>query len=189
MVPRPCAVRRVRDRAAGAVEPTEPQTIHRRAAGWLRARGLVVEAVEHAAAAGDHEVVADLLANDHLALIRNGRSGTILRWARTLPDDVAIEHPDVALAAATSALLVGRMTRVRRHFVRLAERSRATHPERFGAYEECVMAMVRSAGIDDGVNEAVVDGYRAVELAQRGDDETLVAAFAASRVPSTSPAT
>ncbi len=160
------------------VEPTEPQEIHRRAAGWLRSRGLVVEAVEHAAAAGDHEVVADLLANDHLALIRNGRAGTILRWARTLPDDVAIAHPDVALAAATSALLVGRLTRVRRHFVRLAERSRATHPERFGAYEECVMAMVRSAGIDDGVNEAVVDGYRAVELAQRGEDATLVAAFA-----------
>ena len=40
------------------------------------------------------------------------------------------------------------------------------------------MAMVRSAGIDDGVNEAVVDGYRAVELAQRGEDATLVAAFA-----------
>ena len=90
------------------VEPTEPHEIHRRAAGWLRSRGLVVEAVEHAAAAGDHEVVADLLASDHLALIRNGRAGTILRWARTLPDDVAIAHPDVAVAAATSALLVGR---------------------------------------------------------------------------------
>ena len=34
----------------GAVEPTVPQTIHRRAAEWFRARGLVVEAVQHAAA-------------------------------------------------------------------------------------------------------------------------------------------
>jgi LuxR family transcriptional regulator, maltose regulon positive regulatory protein len=161
------------------VEPTEPQMIHRRAAGWLRGRGLLVEAVQHSAAAGDHEVVAELLANDHLALIRNGRAGTILRWARTLPDDVVIAHPDVALAAATSALLVGRLTRERRHFMRLAERSRATCPDRFGAYEECVMAMVRSAGIDDGVSEAVVEGYRAVELAQRGADTTLMAALAA----------
>ena len=41
------------------------------------------------------------------------------------------------------------------------------------------MAMVRAAGIDDGVSEAVVEGYRAVELARRGADETLVAALAA----------
>jgi LuxR family transcriptional regulator, maltose regulon positive regulatory protein len=39
--------------------------------------------------------------------------------------------------------------------------------------------MVRAAGLDDGVSDAVVEGYRAVELAQRGVDETLVAALAA----------
>ncbi len=163
----------------GAVEPSVPQTIHRRAAECLRARGLVVEAVQHAAAAGDFEVVAELLSEDHLALIRNGRSGTLLRWAHALPDDVLIAHPDAAVGAATAALLVGRMTRERRRFLRLADRAKAKHPERFGVYEECVAAMVRAAGLDDGVSEAVVEGYRAVELAQRSVDETLVAALAA----------
>jgi LuxR family transcriptional regulator, maltose regulon positive regulatory protein len=90
-----------------------------------------------------------------------------------------IAHPDVAVGAATAALLVGRMTRERRRFLRLADRARAKHPERFGAYEECVAAMVGAAGLDDGVSDAVVEGYRAVELAQRGVDETLVAALAA----------
>ncbi len=163
----------------GAAEPTVPQAIHRRAAEWLRARGLVVEAVEHAAAAGDFEVVAELLSEDHLALIRNGRSGTLLRWAHALPDDVLIAHPDAAVGAATAALLVGRMTRERRRFFQLADRARAEHPDRFGAYQECVTAMVRAAGLDDGVGEAVVEGYRAVELSQRGADETLVAALSA----------
>ena len=133
----------------------------------------------HAAAAGDLEVVAELLSEDHLALIRNGRSGTLLRWAQALPDELLIAHPDAAVGAATAALLVGRMTRERRRFLRLADRAKAKHPERFGAYEECVSAMVRTAGLDDGVSEAVVEGYRAVELAQRGVDETLVAALAA----------
>ena len=160
------------------VQPTEPQMIHRRAAGWLRSRGLVVEAITHAAAAGDHEVVAEMLSVDHLALIRNGRSGTVLRWARTLPDDVVIDHPDVALAAVIAALLVGRVARERRRFLLLARRGKATHPERFGAYEECVLAMVSSAGMDDGVTDAVVEGYRSVELAHRSVDESLVASLA-----------
>ena len=41
-----------------------------------------MEAITHAAAAGDHELVAEMLSQDHLALIRIGRSGTVLRWAR-----------------------------------------------------------------------------------------------------------
>jgi LuxR family transcriptional regulator, maltose regulon positive regulatory protein len=162
-----------------AVEPSVPRTIHRRASEWLRGRGLVVEAVQHAAAAGDLDLVAELLGEYHLALIRNGRSGTLLRWAQAIPDEFLIEHPDAAVGAATAALLVGRMTRERRRFLRLADRAKAKHPERFGAYEDCVTAMVRTAGLDDGVGEAVVEGYRAVELAQKGVDETLVAALAA----------
>jgi LuxR family maltose regulon positive regulatory protein len=160
------------------VEPGEPHMIHRRAAGWLRSRGLVVEAITHAAAAGDHEVVAEMLSEDHLGLIRNGRAGTVLRWARTLPDDVVIDHPDVALAAVIAALLVGRVARERRRFLRLARHGKATHPERFGAYEECVLALVSCTGMEDGVTEAVVEGYRSVELAQRSVDESLVASLA-----------
>jgi LuxR family transcriptional regulator, maltose regulon positive regulatory protein len=96
-----------------------------------------------------------------------------------LPDELLIQHPDAAVGAATAALLVGRMTRERRRFLRLADRASAKHPERFGTYEECVSALVRAAGIDDGVGEAIVHGYEAVELAQRSADETLVAALAA----------
>ena len=44
-----------------AAEPDEVAAIHRRAAVWLKDRGLLVEAVEHGAAAGDHEFVAGLL--------------------------------------------------------------------------------------------------------------------------------
>ena len=162
----------------GAVEPTGPHTIHRRAAEWLRSQGLVVEAVQHAIAAGDTEVVAELLSEYHLVLIRNGRSGTLLRWAQVLPDELLIEHPNAAVGAATAALLVGRMTRERRRYLQLAERAMVRNPERFGTYEECVTAMVRAAGLDGGVSEAVVQGYRAVELATRGADETVVAALA-----------
>jgi len=161
-----------------SLEPGATVAIHRRAAEWLRSRGLVVEAAEHASAAGDHEVVAELLSDYHLALIRNGRSGTLLRWVRTLPDDCVIDHPELAAAGATAATVIGRLTLERRRLLQLARRAKVERPERFGLYADCVTAMVSAAGVDRGVMEAVIEGRRAVELAQRGADDTLVAALA-----------
>jgi LuxR family maltose regulon positive regulatory protein len=161
-----------------AVEPGAAVEIHRRAAGWLGARGLVVEAIEHAAAAGDHEVIADLLSQCHLALIRNGRAPTLLRWVRTLPDESLMNHPELAAATATAATMIGQLALERRRLLALASRAKAERPERFGLYADAVLAMVRAAGIDTGVSDAVLEGRRAVELAQAGADEVLVAALA-----------
>jgi len=159
-------------------EPGAAADIHRRAARWLHARGLVVEATEHAAAASDHELVAGLMSEYHLALIRNGRSGTLLRWVRTLPDECLIAHPELAAATATAATVVGRLGLERRRLLHLAGRAKAECPERFGLYADCVIAMVGAAAVEDGVSEAVLDGRRAVELAETGADESLVAALA-----------
>ena len=67
-----------------------------------------VEAIEHAAAAGDHELVADILAGQQLAMFRSGGARTLLRWVRALPDVVVVDHPALAVGAATSALVAGR---------------------------------------------------------------------------------
>ena len=48
-------------------EPDAPARIDTHAARWLRERGLVIEALEHASAAGDHEMVAELVHEHHLA--------------------------------------------------------------------------------------------------------------------------
>jgi LuxR family maltose regulon positive regulatory protein len=160
------------------LEPAAPRKIHQQAARWLRSQGLIVEATEHAAAAEDHELVAQLLSEYHLALIRNGRAPTLLRWVWTLPDENITRHPDVALAAAVAATMVGRLTLQRRRLLALAEQARAEHPEAFGQYEASVMAMARAAGMDNGVLDAVAQGRQAVDLAQGGADEVLVAAYA-----------
>ncbi len=162
--------------AAG--EPGAVRSIHRRAARWLRSRGLIVEAIEHADAAADHEVVAELLSESHLALIRTGSSRTLLRWVQTLPDDCVMLHPELAVAAASAATMIGRLTLERRRLLHLATRAKAEHPDRFGLYPEAVMATVRAAAIDCDVSEAVREGRHAVELAQMGADDVLVAALA-----------
>ncbi len=161
------------------VEPGAPTMIHRQAAEWLKSRGLPVQAVQHAAAAGEHELVAQLLVEYHLPLIRSGSGRTLLRWVRTLPDDRIIEHPELAVAAATAAMLVGGGRLEQRRMLQLADRARAVRAERADPYIETAALLVRAVTIDGGVEQAVRDGRRAVALAEAGPDEILTAALAA----------
>jgi LuxR family maltose regulon positive regulatory protein len=159
-----------------AQEPGAVAETHRRAARWLRSRGLAVEAVEHAIAAGDHELVAELLVEDHLVLIRNGGARTLLRWVQTLPGEVIVAHPELSVGAATAATMVGQAV-ARRRLLRLASRAEAEHPERFTPYVQAVAGMVRAAAVDTNVAEAVGEGRRAVAIAEAGADPALVAAL------------
>ena len=161
-----------------AVDPGAAVQIHRRAAAWFRSRGLVIEAVEHASAAGDHAVVAELLSEYHLALLRKGRAATLLRWTQTLPDETLTIYPELAAASATAATVVGQHTLERRRLLELARRAKAKRPERFSRHADATMAMVHATAGDVGVSEAVREGRRAVELAEDGADDVFVAACA-----------
>ena len=160
-----------------SLEPGAAEEVHRRAADWLRGRGLFAEAVEHAAAAGDQDAVADILSAYHLPLIRNGRARTFLRWMRTLPDEQLLEHPELAVAGATVASVFGRATLERRRLLDLAGRGASSASEPVRAYVETATAMVRAASIEGDVGQAVIDGRRAVELAQATGGELLVPAL------------
>ncbi len=160
-----------------AEQPGAEPAIHRRAAEWLDARGLTVEAVEHGAAAGDHGIVADLLVGYHLPLIRSGRASTLLRWVRTLPDDCLIAHPELAVGGATAATMIGRPSD-RRRLLHLADRAQSERPDLFTPYVRAAAGMVRASAVDGDVGQAVLDGRQAVEVAEAGADAVLVAALA-----------
>lgn len=138
-------------------EPEAEARIHRRAAEWLRSRGLAADAIEHAAAAGDHELVAQLLVEHHLSLIRTGAGRTFIRWARALPDDCIVRHPELAVAAAISAVLVGQGAIEPRRWLRLAERAHDGRPEGSSPYVEGWARLTRALMIDRGVGQAVLD--------------------------------
>jgi LuxR family maltose regulon positive regulatory protein len=160
------------------LDPGAATEIHRRAAGWLLSRGLPVEAVEHAAAAQEHRFVAELLVDYHLSLIRSGGARTLLRWVQTLPEEEIVEHPELAVSAATAASMIGRSALTRRRFLWLARRARFEHPERFTPYVRCVAAMVSAASVDADVGHAVLQGRLAVAIALTDADEVAVAALA-----------
>ncbi len=161
-----------------ADDPGAAVEIHRRAAGWLLSRGLPVEAAEHARATGDDELVAELLAEHHLALIKDGRAQTLISWVRALPEETLLGHPDVIVAAATATTMIGQSALERRRLLRLANRAQTERPECFGPYAEAVASMVRAVAVDGDVGRAVRDGRRAVELAEAAADDVLVSALA-----------
>lgn len=158
--------------------PDAATGIHRRAAAWLLSHGLPVEAVEHAAAARDHRFVAELLADYHLALIRDGGARTLLRWVQTLPAQEIVEHPELAVSAAAAAAMIGGGALTRHRLLRLAQRARSARPERFTPYVRCVAAMVSAAAVDGDVGRAVLEGRVGVSIALTEADETAVAALA-----------
>ena len=161
-----------------AQKPGAAARIHQRAAVWLLSHGLPVEAVEHAAAAGDDERVARMLAEYHMPLIRSGLTRTILRWVRTLPDESLLEHPELAVAAAAAAMMPGQGTIEHRRYLQIVERAQAERPERVTPYVEAFALVERAITIDGGVAQAVENGRRAVELARAGLDELLTGALA-----------
>ena len=160
-----------------STDPGAAALIHRRAAEWCAAHGMPVEAIGHAAAAGDDELVADILSAQQLPMFRNGGARTLLRWVRSLPEQVVLGHPDLAVGAATSALVVGHGTLELRRYLRLVDRARSELGGDVGPYVQAQAEMVRAATLGS-VEEAVERGRLAVELARTSDD-ALVSALGA----------
>jgi len=158
-------------------DPGAATALHEAAAEWLLEHGHPVDAAEHASAAGDVGLVARLLVQYHLALLRGGGAATLLQWVQSLPDEQLLEHPELAGAAATAAAMLGHRTVERHRLLRLAERSFAERPGRTTAYSRAVAAMIRAAAVDGRIEDAVENGRLAVELADDGADEVLVAAL------------
>ena len=162
----------------GAIERDAPRETHRRAAAWLQAHGKPVEAAEHAAMAGDEGLIAEVLVEHHLTLIRTGGARSLLRWVASLSDAELVRHPELAAAGATAAGMVGGRALDRRRLLAITRRAEIERPELIDDYVQAATAMVIAATVDDDVGAAVTSGERAVRAAERAADEVLVAALA-----------
>ena len=137
--------------------------------------------MEHAAAAGDRELIAEVLDDHYLALIRTGQSHALRRWMQLLDDEQIVAHPTLAVGGATAALVLGGADRERRHYLDLVRRSEVEHPERVTAYVRSTAEMVAAGSVDRDVAHAVEAGRKAVAYARMDaeSDATLVAALGA----------
>ncbi|WP_457149164.1 LuxR C-terminal-related transcriptional regulator [Mycobacterium sp. URHB0021] len=89
-------------------EPDLVAGLHRHAAGWFEAEGLVDEAVRHLVAAGDIAASADLIAADWVNEFNGGGLSTVSGWLDLLPDETVSRDRRLSAARAWIALDVGR---------------------------------------------------------------------------------
>ena len=152
--------------------------LRRRAAGWCRGHGLAEDAIEFAAAAGDAEMVAEVLIERHLEFIWGGRLGQFLGWVRWLPAELLVEHPVLPGAGAVAAALLSAPEVEVHRLLAVAERARRERPELWLPYLEAGVEAARSQIIEGGdVGAAVEHARRAVAAAQEGADVLTVSAL------------
>jgi LuxR family transcriptional regulator, maltose regulon positive regulatory protein len=107
--------------------PEQLPALHRRAAGWLREHGEIVDAVRHTQAAGDWSDAARLLADHSFGLTLDGQAQTIQTLLQAFPPGAVGDGPDIPLARATSELARGRLDEAAAHLA-VAETSIAATP-------------------------------------------------------------
>jgi LuxR family transcriptional regulator, maltose regulon positive regulatory protein len=87
--------------------PGQVVGLHRSAAGWYAARGLVVNAIRQALMAEEWPYAADLIARHGPSLILRGDAVTLGDLVRRLPADLVQADPELALLGAADRIVRG----------------------------------------------------------------------------------
>ncbi len=82
-----------------ALHPGRAALLHRKAAAWLEAEGLLIEAIGHALDSGDAAFAAAMVARAARPLVRSGHLATLQHWIARLPAHIADGHPGIVWAA------------------------------------------------------------------------------------------
>ena len=85
--------------------PTIIGPLHRAAAQWHEQEGNTIEAIQHGQAARDWPLASRLLADHHVDLTLDGRTGTVCQLLSAFPDDVAAADAELALVFGTARLM------------------------------------------------------------------------------------
>ncbi|MDI3561903.1 LuxR C-terminal-related transcriptional regulator [Bradyrhizobium sp. Arg816] len=136
------------------------QPLHRRAADWAAAHGLMNEAITHALAARDQALAADLLTASAMDSLHSGRVADTAHAIALLPDDEVYARPALLRAAAFSAIFAHRYDAARRYIEQIRRADAAGE----GADEEIVAMHLMLLGWTD----SIPDLLRAVEELRAG---------------------
>jgi LuxR family transcriptional regulator, maltose regulon positive regulatory protein len=150
------------------LERTQPGTVaalHRRAASWCGDAGLIVEAANHANAAGDIDAAVGLVGRHWSWFLDQGQLTTVSRWLDALPASVIAGNRMLCFAAAMVT----------------------SHLRRLDEAERWLQAADRAPAAADGDGSAApLEALRAWLRLLRGDVDGTIAA--ARRAITTTPA-
>ena len=114
---------RLHQRTVSSTGDTHPQVaeFHRRASIWYEARGLEIDAFQHAAAANDVERAERLIEGAGMPLYFRGAGAPVLNWLASLPATVLERRPALWVAYLTMVTFAGTTTSVVEQKLQAAE--------------------------------------------------------------------
>jgi len=80
--------------------PDEMSNLHEKAAAWFANRGLVIEAIRHAQAAGDWDLAARVLFDNWFSPELQDRTRSALDLVSAFPSNFSKDHPELLVALA-----------------------------------------------------------------------------------------
>jgi LuxR family maltose regulon positive regulatory protein len=96
--------------------------LHRRASSWYREAGLIVDAADHASAAGDVDAAVELVARHYAFFVDRGQLATVLRWLEQLPEASAAQDWLLCFAGTVVTAHAGQLDEAER-WLELAKRA------------------------------------------------------------------
>jgi ATP/maltotriose-dependent transcriptional regulator MalT len=147
-------------------EPELFPELHRRAALWHRAEGLVSEAIHHSLAGGDVAEASELAALHWNDFLNQGRLETVAGWLDAFPDDVILGDARLCIARAGRGVALGRRDDVEEWLDR-AEAAPLPSAVRHGASTieaEATIYRTTNRFMTGDVARALESGRRAIEL-------------------------
>jgi len=85
--------------------PEQIPALHRRASHWYFTNGFVYEAIGHALATEDYDLVAELVEYTDVSVTMRGDVVTLLGWLDALPDELVRNRPRLSLTYAWAAFV------------------------------------------------------------------------------------
>jgi LuxR family maltose regulon positive regulatory protein len=85
-------------------DPAALPDLHRRAARWLAANGLPLEAFRHAIAAGDLDLAAGIVGDQLESLMTRGEAATLAGWLEAFPPEYILGRAELCLGQAWVSL-------------------------------------------------------------------------------------
>jgi len=127
----------LRQRLQESTTPQDMKSLHQRASEWHEENGFLIEAVEHALAAGDYDSVIRQIEQGEGQMFQSSQLNTLLRWWAQLPQELATSRPKLCMIYGWACVATG-------------------HPEEA---EHCLQAIERA--LDTQMTELHTEGEEA----------------------------
>ncbi len=90
----------LQQRASAEMAPEDVNALHLRASAWFGVQGLFDEAIQHALAAGDFDLAAQLMSTGLREVLNREDRPTLERWLRLLPEEIIQRRPELLMIRA-----------------------------------------------------------------------------------------